>query len=182
MRVIGGTAKGRKLEGVPGDSTRPVLDRVRTAVFDILRPRLADCRVLDLFAGTGSIGIEALSQGASTCVFLDLEKRAIQTINKNLQTTELAARARVKHMDAFRFLKTTKDSFDLIYVAPPQYKSIWSEALMMIAERMHILADGGLILVQIDPKEYEELGLAELKETRQKRYGNTLLVFYERTD
>ena len=179
MRVIGGTAKGRKLEAVPGDTTRPILDRVRTAVFDILRPRLADARILDVFAGTGSVGIEALSQGAESCVFLDLEKRAIETITKNLNTTDLSEKARVKHMDAFRFLRSAKESFDIIYIAPPQYQDLWTQTMTTLAERPHLLAEDGLIVVQIDPKEYEELSLMEFEERRQKRYGNTLLVFYE---
>lgn len=182
MRVIGGTAKGKKLEAVPGDSTRPILDRVRTALFDILRPHLSEAKVLDLFSGTGSVGIEALSQGASSCVFLDIEKKAIQTIEANLKTTGLTAHAKVRSMDAFRFLRSSKEAFDLIYVAPPQYQDLWSQAMRAIAERPALLAPDGIIVVQIDPKEYEQLLLSSFKEIRQKRYGNTLLVFYEPQD
>src|SRR5262249_55275154 len=105
MRVVGGRAKGAKLSPVPGDSTRPILDRVKTALFDILRPSLDGLAVLDLFAGSGSVGIEALSQGAQSCVFLDINPRAVDTIRKNLGQAKLAEAAEVRQTDAFAFLK-----------------------------------------------------------------------------
>jgi 16S rRNA (guanine966-N2)-methyltransferase len=181
MRVIGGTAKGRLLKAVPGDSTRPILDRVKTPLFDILRPSLAGQSVLDLFAGTGAVGIEALSQGAARCVFLDTNARAIATIKDNLETCALSSQADVRHTDAFVYLKNTSKVFDLIYVAPPQYKGIWIEAMRIIAERPHLLATGGSIIVQIDPKEYEALELLTLEEVQQRKYGNTVLVFFRNT-
>lgn len=178
MRVIGGTAKGRALASVPGDSTRPILDRVKVPLFDILRPTLPGISVLDLFGGTGAVGIEALSQGAEHCVFLDTNAKAVATIKHNLDVTGLTAQAEVRHTDAFIYLKNTTRSFDLIFVAPPQYKGIWIEALHLIAERPHLLKSSGRVIVQIDPKEYEALDLAAFKETQQRRYGNTVLVFY----
>lgn len=180
MRVVSGKAKGRKLLPVPGDTTRPILDRVKTALFDILRPSIEGKAILDLFAGSGSVGIEALSQGAATCVFLDLAKPAIETIKKNLETTDLSSQAEVKNMDAFTYLKNTSKDFDLIYVAPPQFKGIWEEAVRCIAERSHLLSTNGIIIVQIDPKEYEALTLSDFIETEQRKYGNTLLVFYRK--
>lgn len=179
MRVIGGTAKGKRLLSVPGDTTRPILDRVKTPLFDILRPGLPGMRVLDLFAGSGSVGIEALSQGASHCVFTDLSEAAVKTIRQNLENTGLSGQAEVRHTDAFGYLRRTSKIFDLIYVAPPQYKSIWIDSMQTIAERPGLLSGGALVIAQIDPKEYEPLGLACLIESRQNRYGNTLLVFYE---
>lgn len=178
MRVIGGSAKGRPLKSVPGDSTRPILDRVKTPLFDILRPNLADIEMLDLFGGSGAVGIEALSQGARHCVFLDTNARAIATIRANLESTELTDNAEVRHTDAFIYLKNTTRSFDLIYVAPPQYKGLWIEAMRMIAERPHLVHDTGQIIVQIDPKEYETLELETFHEAQQRKYGNTILVFY----
>lgn len=178
MRVIGGTAKGRPLKPVPGDSTRPILDRVKTSLFDILRPNLSGSSVLDLFGGTGAVGIEALSQGAQHCVFLDVNARAITTIKDNLTTCGLLGQSEVRHTDAFIYLRNSQKSFDLIYVAPPQYKGIWIEALRTLAERPHLLAPGGKIIIQIDPKEYEALDLATLHEKSQRSYGNTLLVFF----
>ncbi len=96
MRVVGGTARGKSLLVVPGRGTRPILDRVKTALFDILRPRLAGMRLLDLFAGSGSVGIEALSQGAAHCTFIDLGRDAITTIKKNLDSTGFAPNAIVR--------------------------------------------------------------------------------------
>jgi 16S rRNA (guanine966-N2)-methyltransferase len=162
MRVIGGSAKGRLLKAVPGDGTRPILDRVKVPLFDILRPSLPGMRLLDLFAGTGSVGIEALSQGAESCVFLDTNAKAVQTIKHNLD------------------LRNSTKSFDLIYVAPPQYKGIWIEAMKHIAERPNLISENGIVIVQIDPKEYEELSLSLLRETEQRKYGSTVLVFYRK--
>jgi 16S rRNA (guanine(966)-N(2))-methyltransferase RsmD len=190
MRVVAGSAKGTKLLAVPGQGTRPIRDRVKTSLFDILRPRISGLDMLDLFAGSGSVGIEALSQGAASCTFIDLGDKAIATIKKNLARTGFSDRAEVRHTDAFGYLRGTKKTFDLIYLAPPQYKNLWAEALHHLAERPELLrrpSEGsdrgpaaGLAIVQIDPKEYESLDLGTIHETRQKRYGNSLLVFFER--
>jgi len=180
MRVIAGTARGTKLDAVPGDTTRPILDRVKTALFDILRPRLSGARVLDLFGGSGAIGIEALSQGAEHCTFLDLSRAAVETIRANLTRTHLLERADVRHFDAFSWLRNSAQAFDLIFVAPPQYQALWVQALHLIAERPQLVTPGGQVIVQIDPREYEPLGLTDLTETGQRSYGNTLLVFFER--
>src|SRR6516162_726825 len=124
MRVVGGSARGKNLLVVPGHGTRPILDRVKTSLFDILRPRLAGMDMLDLFAGSGSVGIEALSQGASSCTFIDLGPEAVATITKNLASTDLAGRSEVLRTDAFDYLRRTRKQFDLIFVAPPQYKDL----------------------------------------------------------
>lgn len=179
MRVIGGTAKGRPLKAVPGDSTRPILDRVKVPLFDILRPTLPGITMLDLFAGTGGVGIEALSQGAAHCVFLDVNAKAVSTIKHNLEVTELTAQSEVRHTDAFVYLKQTTKSFDLLFIAPPQYKGVWIEAMHTIAERPHLVSTKGQIIVQIDPKEYEPLTLSTFAETSQRKYGNSVLVFYQ---
>ncbi|NMC63284.1 MAG: 16S rRNA (guanine(966)-N(2))-methyltransferase RsmD [SAR324 cluster bacterium] len=180
MRVIAGSAKGKVLKSVPGDSTRPISDRVKTAFFDTIRPELSNMKVLDLFAGTGSVGIEALSQGAEHAVFVELNKKAIRIIEDNLSSTGLKCKALVLNQDAFLFLKNNKRVFDLIYVAPPQYQALWQMALHHIAERPNLVSEGGLVVAQIDPKEYEELFLEDFREERQKKYGNTLLVFYRK--
>lgn len=179
MRVVGGSARGIKLNAVPGDTTRPILDRVKTALFDTIRPRLVDAELLDMFSGSGSVGIEALSQGAKHCIFLDSARAAVETINTNLEATKLRAQAEVRETDAFRYLRHTSHNFDIIYVAPPQYKALWVRALHDIAERPHLLKPKSLVIVQIDPKEYEPLALSILKETQARRYGNTLLLFFE---
>jgi 16S rRNA (guanine966-N2)-methyltransferase len=180
LRIVSGKAKGRKLEAVPGDSTRPILDRVKTALFDKIRPVIQDISILDLFAGSGSVGIEALSQGARFCTFIDINKKAVETVKKNLNVSGLEAQAEILNLDAFTYLKKTKKVFDLIFIAPPQYKSLWTEALHYIAERPEIVKEGGNLIVQIDPKEYEAAAMNEFKEVEQRKYGSTLLVFYEK--
>ena len=179
MRVVGGKAKGRQLKVVPGDTTRPILDRVKTALFDIIRFEIQDAIVLDVFAGTGAVGIEALSQGAKHCTFLDLAKAATKVIKSNVETCELEDQAEIRNTDSFKYIRNTSKSFDLIYVAPPQYKTIWVDMMRLLAERPELLNSDGSIIVQIDPKEYEELQLETMEEIKQKKYGNTTLVFYK---
>lgn len=178
MRVVSGSAKGRNLLAVPGDTTRPILDRVKTALFDTIRADIQGAAVLDLFAGSGSVGIEALSQGAATCVFLDVAPKAIETIKKNVATCGFESRAEVRSNDAFTYLRNTNRSFDLIYIAPPQYKGMWIDAMHFIGERPQLITPEGMVIVQIDPKEYEPLTLTSFIEGEQRRYGNTSLIFY----
>lgn len=182
MRVISGSAKGRKLIAVPGEGTRPILDRIKVPLFDMLRPRLAGMTVLDLFAGTGQVGIEALSQGAKHCVFIDLNPKAISTIKHNLETTQLSAQAETRLTDAFSYLRKSSKSFDLIFIAPPQYQSLWVQAVHHIAERPELLNSSGLIVVQIDPKEYEQIAATSFVEIDKRRYGNSMLVVFEKVE
>lgn len=178
MRVIAGSAKGRKLESVPGTSTRPITDRVKEALFNILGASIEGARFLDLFAGTGAVGIEALSRGAARAVFCERDRLALRTIGHNLQATGLAERARVVAGDAFRFLKNPGDErFDFVYIAPPQYKGIWIRALQAVDEG-EVLAPGGAAIVQIHPKERQEVPLRRLRLFDERRYGSTLLLFY----
>ncbi len=178
MRVISGSAKGIHLDSVPGDTTRPITDRVKTALFDTIRPRIQGKTVLDLFAGSGSVGIEALSQGAAHCTFLDIAKEPIQTIKSNLKKTQLESQAEVRQTDAFKFLRNTAQSYDLTYVAPPQYKNLWIEAMHCIAERPERVSANGEVIVQIHPREYEKLELSAFKEVAERKYGDTLLLFF----
>lgn len=182
MRVISGSARGKALLSVPGDTTRPILDRVKKPLFDILRPTIEGTSWLDLFAGSGGVGIEALSEGAGHCTFVDLEPKAVATIKKNLDNTGLIERAEVYNSDAFQFLRRARRTYDYIYVAPPQYKGLWSEAMMNIAERTHLLSPHGRVIIQIDPKEYEELSLNTLQKIEERKYGKTLLAFWSKKE
>jgi 16S rRNA (guanine(966)-N(2))-methyltransferase RsmD len=179
MRVIAGSAKGRRLFAVPGQSTRPITDRVKEALFNILADAVVDARFLDLFAGTGSVGIEALSRGASHATFVDCDRRAIATVRRNLEITHLADYATVLQRDAFRFAhEYASVPFDLIHVAPPQYQGLWSRTLHAL-EGSPLLVPGTLVVVQIYPKEFESLDLAHLVLSDQRTYGSTMLCFYE---
>jgi 16S rRNA (guanine(966)-N(2))-methyltransferase RsmD len=181
MRVISGTAKGRKLKRVPGDSTRPIMDRVKENLFNILGDFVFESRWLDLFAGTGQVGIEALSRGAMEVVFIDNVRAAIQTIRSNLEHTDLLSKAKIAQVDAFSYLSHPFNApFDLIYVAPPQYKDMWEKVMLSIDQNpAKYLEPDGIIVAQIDPKEHQDLALENLYEYDQRRYGSTLLCFYE---
>ncbi|MDA1329605.1 MAG: 16S rRNA (guanine(966)-N(2))-methyltransferase RsmD [Chloroflexi bacterium] len=181
MRVIAGQARGHKLLSVPGDKTRPITDRAKESLFNIIREDLPGGAFLDLFAGTGSVGIEALSQGAAFARFLDRDRAAVETTRENLKSTRLAERAEVKLGDAFLYLAGRVDrTFDYVFIAPPQYKGMWVRALKALDHAPEWLVDDAWVIVQIDPKEYEALELENLSQFDERKYGKTLLVFYER--
>lgn len=179
MRIISGTAKGRRLASVAGKGTRPITDRVKSALFSILRGDVEGARVLDLFAGTGSVGLEALSRGASHVVFVERARKALDVVRRNLETTGLLDRAELVHGDAFQYLKHAQLDvpFDYIYVAPPQYQDLWAKALLSLDSRP-MLSDDGAIIVQIFFKEHHDLATSHLYLTDQRRYGSTMLCFY----
>lgn len=183
IRVIAGSAKGKKLKQVPGRGTRPVTDRVKEAFFNIIQLDLPGSNFLDLFAGTGSVGIEAISQGAAFVRFIELGRAAHHTIQENLENTGLTKQAEVLRMDVFAYLSRIPDiRFDYAYIAPPQYKGIWRTALEGLDKNPDWLVDDGWVVVQIDPREYEPMTMAHILEFDQRKYGNTLLVFYERVE
>lgn len=184
MRVVAGSAKGRKLKAPKTPGTRPVMDRVKTALFDILAPRIVGTRFLDLFAGTGSIGIEALSRGADAATFIELGPEALKCVRDNLAATGLTTHAEVLRSDAFGFLQSARAAgrrYDMIYVAPPQYQGLAGRAVAQL-DAAPLTEPGGLIIAQIDPREHDDLAALALRRLRvsdERRYGSTLLVFYE---
>jgi 16S rRNA (guanine966-N2)-methyltransferase len=180
LRVISGTAKGRRLKDVPGDTTRPVTDMVKEALFNILAGDVQDSIWWDVFGGTGAVGIEALSRGAAFVRFSELNRLPIETIKANLETTRFAAQAEIRRGDAFAMLSAPPDrAFDFVYIAPPQYKEMWSKAILLLDASPGWLNAECEVIVQIHPREYAELTLINLVEFDQRKYGSTLLVFYE---
>jgi 16S rRNA (guanine(966)-N(2))-methyltransferase RsmD len=180
IRVISGTAKGKKLRMVTGVETRPIGDRVKESLFNIIGADIKSASFLDLFAGTGSVGIEALSRKAEKVLFIDSSKMAIDTIHANLKHTKLEESAKVVQGDAFRYISgEPKERFDYVYIAPPQYQELWKQAILAIDNKTTLMNIDGWIIVQIHPREYERLDLNRLEEFDQRKYGNTLLVFYE---
>jgi 16S rRNA (guanine(966)-N(2))-methyltransferase RsmD len=179
MRVIAGQAKGIQLKAVPGSGTRPITDRVKEALFNILGAEIEGARVLDLFAGTGGVGIEALSRGAEQVVFVEKQAKAVSTIRANLRQTRLQAAGQVVKADVFKYLQGEPQPFDLVYVAPPQYEGLWSQTLLALEANPGWLHELGLVVVQIFPKELEPLRLETLQLFDQRKYGSTLLCFYE---
>ena len=187
LRVISGTVKGRRLISVPGDSTRPITDRVKEAFFNILGNDIVDATVWDVFAGTGSVGIEALSRGAAFSRFTDNNKHAIQTIIQNIKLTGFSEKSEVIRCDALKLLGKTPDhAYDYIYIAPPQYKELWEQAIIFLDQNLGWLAENGWITVQIHPVEYKGLdqipGIKNLIEFDVRKYGSTMLLFYGRTN
>ena len=181
LRVIAGKAKGRKLKSVPGDTTRPITDRVKEALFNIIAGDVIDSNWWDLFAGTGAVGIEALSRGAAFVRFSDSNRLPIETIKSNVEHSGFKAQSEVRRGDAFAFLASSPDkAFEYIYIAPPQYHEMWSKAVELVDENTGWLTDDGWVIAQIDPKEYKALTLENLEEFEQRRYGSTLLLFFDR--
>lgn len=179
LRVIAGKARGRKLRSVPGDSTRPITDRTKESLFNILGADIQDSSLLDLFAGTGSVGVEALSRGAKFVRFIDNNQQAINTIKANLLHTGLSQFAEVLRIDAFKYLENPPDrSFDYVYIAPPQYKGIWKRALTVLNDNDKWLSEDAWVIVQIHPIEYEDMHLQHFSPIDQRKYGSTLLIFY----
>ncbi len=180
IRVITGSAKGRRLKLVPGDTTRPIMDRVKEALFSILGREVVGMTFLDLFSGTGSVGIEALSRGARQAVFVEMDRLAVRTIHENLAITRLAERAIVRRADVLSLLRHAPDQvYSCIYIAPPQYKNLWLETLKLLDAKPAWIPPGTLVIVQIDPDEYAPVTLQHLSPYDERRYGKTLLWFFE---
>jgi 16S rRNA (guanine966-N2)-methyltransferase len=181
LRVIAGSAKGRKLKSVAGDTTRPVMDRVKVALFNILASDVVDSEWWDVFAGTGAIGIEALSRGATFVRFTDLNRLPIETIKENVLHCKFDAQSEIRRGDAFHLLVSDVDkAFEYIYIAPPQYSEMWLKALHLVDEQADWLSEAGTVIVQIDPTEYQEVVLQNLVEAEQRKYGSTLLIFFDK--
>jgi 16S rRNA (guanine966-N2)-methyltransferase len=178
-RIISGEAKGQHLKSVPGNITRPITDKVKEALFNILGTNIVESYFLDLFGGTGSVGLEALSRGAEYVLFIDIHHAAYKTIKTNLENLKFEQFADVLNQDAIKYLDNLPSrAFDYIFVAPPQYKDIWKKTLSKLDTHIGWLHPDGLVIVQIDILEYENIPLNHLEETNQRRYGDTLLVFY----
>ncbi len=179
MRVIAGKARGISLNTPDGMLTRPTSDRVKEAVFSVLHFDLPGARVLDLFGGTGQLGIEALSRGAKRAVFVDEQLAACKLIKENLRRTKLESQARVVPGDYASFLKKTSDKFDIVFLDPP-YAEVFLENALKIMTEIDILQSGGIIVTE-RPLD-KELTLDFLGYTRSKdyKYGKTLLTLYRK--
>lgn len=183
MRVIAGTAKGRQLKSPPSNKTRPIIDRVKTALFDSLGDRLRGATLLDLFGGVGGVGIEALSRGARQATFIEIDGPTAEILRENLRITGFTDQAEVVRGDAFAFLRTAAmhhRSFDLVYVAPPQYHQLAAHAFRQL-DAAPLTPPGGLVIIQIDPHERGDLAALAPRHfllTDERKYGSTLLMFY----
>jgi 16S rRNA (guanine966-N2)-methyltransferase len=202
--VVTGEAKGKRLKSPKTSGTRPIMDRVKTALFDILSSEVSDATFLDLFAGTGGVGIEALSRGAAHATFIEMSPQILKLVRENLQITGLADRADTLLTDSFKFLQAYQNAvgesqgrratfpplaggkrrvYDIIYVAPPQYEEMAARALGLLDSSSLAEEDEALIIVQIHPKERAGVAAVSCQHfelTDERRYGSTLLMFYRR--
>jgi 16S rRNA (guanine966-N2)-methyltransferase len=179
VRVIAGSAKGRILRPPRTSATRPITDRAKESLFSILAPRIPGRRFLDLFAGTGSVGIEALSRGGAHATFVERSAAALAGIRHNLELTGLAARAEVAGRDVFAYLRDAPVPFDVIFVAPPQWRGLWPRAVALLDREPGWLADGAVVVAQHDPSESVPLELTRLARTSERAYGRVQFSFFE---
>jgi len=163
--VIAGSAKGRVLRPPRTSATRPITDRAKESLFGILAPRIPGARFLDLFAGTGGVGIEALSRGADRATFVERSGPALAGIRHNLEATGLAERAEVIGRD-------------VIFVAPPQWRGLWPRAVTLLDREPGWLAGGAVAVAQHDPAESVPLDLAHLELADERTYGRVRFTFF----
>jgi 16S rRNA (guanine966-N2)-methyltransferase len=178
VRVIAGSARGRILRPPRTSATRPITDRAKESLFNILTPRIAGQRFLDLFAGTGSVGIEALSRGAASATFVERSGPALAGIRHNLDVTGLAARAEVVGRDVFGYLRESPGPFDVIFVAPPQWHGLWPRAVALLDREPGWLASGAVVVAQHDPSESVRPDLANLVLSSERTYGRVRFTFF----
>lgn len=180
MRVVSGSAKGRPLKAVPGTGTRPTTDKVKEALFSMIGPYFDGGTALDLFAGSGGLGIEALSRGVDKAVFVDLEPKSIEVIRTNLKATKLEDQAAVYRNDAGRALKALAKRgtrFDLVFLDPP-YRMKNGDELMQTMHDLELLEPGATIVLEYESKyEYPER-FGPFEQTRKSVYGETAVSIY----
>lgn len=177
MRIIGGEYRSRILADIQGDNVRPTSDRAREALFNILGLRVRGARVLDLFAGSGALGLESLSRGAKEATFNDLSKDSVAIVKKNIAALKAEDRARVYQTDFSAFLNAVKDPFDLIFIDPPYRFDYGEKALQTIAEK-GLLTENGIAVYERDRPFAGEIAL--LDKYDERKYGKAILTFFRR--
>jgi len=179
MRVISGTAKGVTLKTPEGMSTRPTTDRVKEAMFSIIQFDIPGTRVLDLFGGTGQLGIEALSRGAKSAVFVDTQESACKLIKENLKKTKLESQGQVVRSDYLSYLRNCKDKFDIILLDPPYIEVFLENSLNLITE-IDILQTNGIIVTERPLEKELPWSFPGFSRSRDYKYGKTLLTIYRK--
>ena len=180
MRVIAGKARGTVLKTPNGMQTRPTADRVKEAMFSILQFDLPGAKVLDLFGGTGQLGIEALSRGAASAVFVDQSDSACKLIKENLQKAKLDSAGKVILSDFARYLLSCKESFDIILLDPP-YAEVFLEKCLNLITEIDILHSGGIIVCERPVGKDLFLEFNGYVRSKDYKYGNTLLTLYRKS-
>ncbi len=175
MRVISGSARGKKLITSEGLDVRPTLDRVKESIFNMIAFDIPDSCVLDLFSGSGSLGIEALSRGAKECTFVDKSLQSISVTKKNLEATHLLDSAFVLNTDSIEFIKSTNKKFDIIFIDPPYESDLYNKSLSAIKES-GILSDGGFIVLEYDTEITPYFSANRFELTKEKKYGRVKIL------
>ena len=179
MRVITGTARGTVLKTPDGMKTRPTTDRVKEALFSIIHFEVPGARVLDLFGGTGQLGIEALSRGAKSAVFVDADAGACSLIRENLKRTKMEASSKIVRSDYLSYLRSCKETFDIIILDPPYAEVFLENALKSIAE-IDILQSGGIIIAERPLGKDLPWDFPGFQRSKDYKYGNILLTIYRK--
>ena len=177
MRVITGTARNARLEAPQGLTTRPTSDMAKEAIFSILQFDLEQAKVLDLFAGSGQLGIEALSRGAKSCIFVDTSREAQEVIHRNLAAAKLSAQARVAAMEASAFLSGTQEQFDIALLDPPYGQNLIRAVLPKLSEKM---SDNGIIVCECEHGEDLPEKAGEFSLFKTYRYGKAKITTYKK--
>ncbi|MDG6882976.1 Ribosomal RNA small subunit methyltransferase D [Clostridium perfringens] len=181
MRIIAGKARGRKLLSPPTYETRPALDRVKESMFSMIQWYIPDAVVIDVFAGTGSLGLEAASRGAKECYLVDKSPVTFPVLKKNIENLGFGDFCHALNTDAYSALRSLASRgkvFDLMFIDPPYMKNLIPEAIEIIEEK-NLLQEDGLIVTKIDSSEEIFEGTEKIKLTKVKKYGNTTVCFYK---
>lgn len=181
MRIIAGSARGRKILPPEGMNTRPTLDRVKENIFNIIQVHVYGAKTLDLFAGTGSLGLESVSRGASECYLIDKFPKTYSLLEANVKDLGFQDKCKCLNMDSYEALtlfKEKKQEFDLIFIDPPYLKNMVPSAIEKIDE-YNLLKKDGIISIKIDSKEEIFEGSNHIKLVRSKKYGHTIVCFYK---
>lgn len=180
MRIVGGALGGRRLKAPAGAQTRPTSDRVREALFSILGAPVGGARVLDVFGGAGTLGLESLSRGATEAVFIDNARAAVRCIRDNASNLGVEDATRVHQGDALRVLPRLTGQFDWVFVDPP-YRSDLAGRVLDWLGSSELVATGGCVVVEHDRRDAPAGGYGCLQRTDHRRYGDTELSFYRRS-
>lgn len=180
VRIIAGIAGGIPIKVPPTDKTKPTLDRVKESVFSILQPYIPGTKVLDLFAGSGSLGLEALSRGADFAVFVDSSRLCVETIKENIGKTRMTEKAQVVKADVYKaiqYFSRQGMKFDIIFLDPPYARNFVCKTLQMIVDN-DIINENGLIAAEHIDSEPLPGRIGKLAKVRSKQYGDTVFTFY----
>lgn len=177
MRVISGSARGTKLESLEGLSTRPTIDRVKEGIFSSIQFLVPGAKVLDLFAGSGQMGIECLSRGAEKGVFVDSNRDAVNIVIKNIKACNLFDKARVVNMSAQDYLSSSKDKFDIIFLDPPYNMGILNEIMEKVYQ---ITAPGGIIMAESELGWKLDKEIKGLSMVKQYKYGKVFVTKFQK--